>query len=273
MQLSLNGATTMKADLETDIRVAAAAGFACLEIWAAKLAAYLKSHNTRSLRQLFGQYQLQPLSINSVEHINFRTPQDYSGIQEQVRHWSRIAAELACPYLVVVPSPKPDHAVSRQEIIEETVRVLHELADIAWPSGVKLAFEFIGMSQCTVPTLALSQEIVSRVNRPEVGMNLDTFHFFAGGSSLSDINRVTAEKLFIFHINDCEDLPKDQLTDAHRLLPGLGVIPVRQIADALRAAGFDGPASVEIFRPEYWEWDPARLARQAMQASCQTLGL
>ena len=37
MKLSLNGATTMKADLVTDIRAAAAAGFNCVEIWAAKL--------------------------------------------------------------------------------------------------------------------------------------------------------------------------------------------------------------------------------------------
>jgi sugar phosphate isomerase/epimerase len=37
MKLSFNGATTMKADLATDIRAAAAAGFDYVEIWAAKL--------------------------------------------------------------------------------------------------------------------------------------------------------------------------------------------------------------------------------------------
>lgn len=37
MKLSFNGATTMKADLATDVKAAAAAGFDYLEIWAAKL--------------------------------------------------------------------------------------------------------------------------------------------------------------------------------------------------------------------------------------------
>jgi hypothetical protein len=37
MKLALNGATTMKADLVEDIRVASTAGFDCLEIWASKL--------------------------------------------------------------------------------------------------------------------------------------------------------------------------------------------------------------------------------------------
>jgi len=45
MKLSLNGATTMKADLTTDVRAAAAAGFDYLEIWATKLRDYLKTHS------------------------------------------------------------------------------------------------------------------------------------------------------------------------------------------------------------------------------------
>src|SRR5207248_1997015 len=94
-----------------------------------------------------------------------------------------------------------------------------------------------------------SVEVVLQVDRPNVGMVIDTFHFYAGGSRLDDIARVPIDKLFVVHLNGCEDLPRDQLTDAHRLYPGEGPIPIEAILRALQTRGFDGTCSVEIFRP------------------------
>ena len=73
------------------------------------------------------------------------------------------------------------------------------------------------------------------------------------------------EKLLIFHINDSEDLPKSELTDANRLLPGEGVIPLCDILSRLKAAGYDKLASIELFRPEYWNWDPYELGKIAKE--------
>ena len=65
MKLALNGATTMRADLVTDLEAAKAAGFDYLEIWAAKLRAFLKEKTTSELRDLFTDAQIPPLSIRS----------------------------------------------------------------------------------------------------------------------------------------------------------------------------------------------------------------
>ena len=73
MKLALNGATTMKADLETDIRVAQLAGFDYVEIWAAKLREYLKSKTTAELRAFLKAADVKPYSINSIERITFRS--------------------------------------------------------------------------------------------------------------------------------------------------------------------------------------------------------
>ena len=80
------------------------------------------------------------------------------------------------------------------------------------------------------------------------------------------IDALNPQRLFIFHIDDAEDLPREQLTDARRLLPGLGILPLPQIIAAFKRIGSDGAASVEIFRPEYWEQDPFELAKQAKSA-------
>ena len=47
MKIALNGATTMHADLETDIKAASEAGFELIEIWAAKLREFLKTNTVR----------------------------------------------------------------------------------------------------------------------------------------------------------------------------------------------------------------------------------
>lgn len=267
MKLSLNGATTMKADLATDVRAAQAAGFDMVEIWAAKLRDFLKTHTAGDLRNLFDECGVEPLSINSIEHITFRAPADYLAIQAECEELCSLAATLRCPYIVVVPGRLPVQAPSLEEVIDESVRVLADLSVIAERYDVALAFEFLGQADCSVQTLDLADVIVRRVSRPNVGLVIDSFHFYAGGSTIGMIDSVEPESLFVFHINDAENLPREQLQDSHRLLPGLGILPLAEMLQALERIGYDGVASVEIFRPEYWDRDPFQLARDAKGAT------
>jgi len=266
MKTALNGATTMKADLATDVSAAAAAGFDFVEIWAAKLREFLKEHSVAELKTLFAKAGVKPLSINSIEHITFRDAAAYKQIKTECEELSSIAAAIGCPYIVVVPGKSPSGGLSSYEVIEESVRVLRELASIGERHGVSLAFEFLGQKDCSVKTLELADEIVVKVNRRNIGLVIDSFHFHTGGSTVKMIEALDPKRLFIFHINDAENLPPDQLTDAQRLLPGLGILPLREIIGAFRRIGYDGVASVEIFRPEYWERDPFELAREAKTA-------
>jgi 2-keto-myo-inositol isomerase len=263
MKLALNGATTMKADLETDLRAANAAGFDFVEIWVAKLRDFLKTYSAVDLRKLFDESGLKPLSINSIEHITFRSPADYARIKAECEELSSMAATLRCPYIVVVPGRLPDQAPSLEEIIDESVRVLKDLSATAERYGVALAFEFLGQTDCSVQTLDLADEIVRRVGRRDVGLVIDSFHFYAGGSTIDMIETLDPASLFIFHINDAENLPREQLQDEHRLLPGLGILPLIEMLQSFKRIGYDRVASVEIFRPEYWERDPFELAREA----------
>jgi 2-keto-myo-inositol isomerase len=116
-------------------------------------------------------------------------------------------------------------------------------------------------------------EIVRTTDRANVGMVIDTCHFYAGNSTLDSIREIGIKKLAVLHVNDVEDMPQEEITDANRLFPGDGVIPLRRIIDAVRGIGFDGAASVEIFRPEYWERDPLSVAREAKSKSERVLAL
>jgi 2-keto-myo-inositol isomerase len=272
MKIALNGATTMHADLATDIAAAGAARFDLIEIWAAKLREFLKSNSVADLKKLIKENNLEPYSINSIEHITFRSAEDYRQIKAETEELSRIASEIGCPYVVVVPGKLPENA-GAEEIMEESVRVLNELADIAEKYNVGLAFEFLGQTDCSVQTLDFCKEIVEKVDRKNVGLVIDTFHFYAGNSSFEAIETLDPEKLFIFHINDAENLPKEELTDAHRLYPGMGILPIQEIKKRFDKIGYDRMVSIELFRPEYWNEDPFEVARKAKDATEKILGL
>lgn len=262
----------MPADLETDIKAAGEAGYDYVEIRTVKLYEYLKNKSIEDLKKLLAENNLQVYSINAIEHATFRTNDDYEEIKAETEKVSKYAKELGCKYIVVVPGKLPENA-TKPEIINESVRVLNELADIAEKYDVSIGFEFLGQHDCSVQTLDLCNEIVETINRPNVGNVIDTFHFFAGDSNLEDIEKLDAEKLFIFHINDAEDLPKSQLTDAHRLYPGEGILPLKEIKEKLDKIGYNKMVSIEIFRPEYWEQDPVEVAKKAKAATETVLGI
>ncbi len=268
MRLALNGATIMRSPLSDDVEIAAETGFNALEVWAPKLDAYLRTRSLEDLAHKMRALGITPWCINSVEDITHRDASGRRDLLALLERTAAVARAIGAPSIVVVPGRRPA-GFNRHEAIADAVSVLRDMSDAAGDVG--LAFEFLGKPGCSVPTLDMAVELVTLVDRPNVGMVLDTFHFYAGGSRLDDIKDVPAAKLFVVHLNGCEDLPREQLTDAHRLYPGEGVIPTTAILSALRARGFDGTASVEIFRPAYWEQDPRDVARTARERAAAVL--
>lgn len=278
MQLAYHGATSMKSDLVTDVRASAAAKFSALEIWAGKLDDFLAGRPLAELRTILDDAHVTPTAINSIEFIGFRGA-GFAVIRDRCKRLCEVAEAIGCGTLVVVPSPTPapeGNSVLElffpwQRVMDEYVHVLGELADIAGPHGVRLAFEFVGFPWCSVRTPRAAWEIVRAVDRPNVGINFDCCHFYVGGGEMREIEGLDPAAIVTFHLNDLEDLPKEAITDSHRLLPGEGIIPLGTICDRIRSIGYDGVSAVELFRPEYWDWDPIKLAKQAKKSAMRVL--
>ena len=195
----------MYADLETDILAAAAAGFGLVELRTNKLDDYLKDHSVDDLMALLDETDVGVLSFNTLEHITWRTDDDYAAIKAECESLSKISAAIGCPYVLAVPGALRQGPKTEQEIVDESVRVLDELADIAEPHGVKIGFEFLGEAGNSVQTLDLGSRIVDLVGRDSVGNVIDTYHFYTGGSSYDAIDRLDSKKLFILHVNDADE--------------------------------------------------------------------
>lgn len=256
----------MTSNLETDIRIAGKVGFDVLEITASKLDSYLQTRTLADARRQLEAAKLKAHAINSIEKINFRDAAGRAEVLARTRQLSEYGKALECPWIIAVPGPAPE-GTTWQAIRDNTATCLRAMSETAEPYGVQIAFEFLGFPWCPVQTVAQAWEIVKTVNSPNVGMVIDTCHFYAGGSTLDSVKSIDAKKLAVFHINDVEAMPKEKITDANRLFPGDGVIPLKEIIGAVRATRFDGVASVEIFRPEYWQRDPLSVAKEALQKS------
>jgi 2-keto-myo-inositol isomerase len=266
MKPSLNGATMALANLDIGLRAAGAAGFEFIEIPSVKLRQFLKTNSIADLKALLVETSVKPISINSIEHITFSDDAAYANVRTECEELAAIAEAIDCPYIVIVPGEFPPGGLSSYEVIEETVRVLRELASIAERHNRGLAFQFQSQTNCSVQTLELADEIIQKVNRRNIGLAIDSFHFYVGNSTIKMIDAIDPKRLFVFQLNDADDLPSGQLTDAHRALPGQGSLPLLEIVAALRQIGYEGTAGVEVSRPEYSERDPFELAREVKAA-------
>jgi 2-keto-myo-inositol isomerase len=272
MLLGLNGATIMRSSLDDDAEIAAECGYSALEVWADKVAEYARERPLEQLGAKLRSLGVQPWCIDSIEDITFRDVAGRRALLDELRRVCDVARAVGAPSIVVVPGRRDD-GFNRGESVADAVDVLRAMSEVS--GEISLAFEFLGKPGCSVPVLDMAVEIVEQVDRPNVGMVIDTFHFYAGGSRLEDIAEVPAGRLFVVHLNGCEDIPRSDLTDAHRLYPGEGALPIDAILREIRKIGYDGVFSVEIFRPEYWGQDArhvARIAREKAEAVLRKAG-
>jgi 2-keto-myo-inositol isomerase len=229
---------------------------------------YFESHTIKDLVSFFSSSKLKPYAFNSIENINFCSGTRWDNLVKLFTFGCEAAQAIGNPYIIVVPTMGDDiYLKTKDEVFDDSVEALTRLADIAKPYGVKLAFEPIGDRRWCVRSLDQALEIVRAVNIDDVGLALDSINLFLYNrlENIGTIDDVPLKKLFVYHIDDCEDLPLGTLDHCHRLYPGDGVIPLDAITKKLRNKDYNGICSVELFRPGYWELEPEVVIKTAAE--------
>ncbi|WP_332630453.1 sugar phosphate isomerase/epimerase family protein [Halalkalibacter flavus] len=276
MKLAFNEGTTWEsASLQQNLEYCEKHGYDYIEIRAIdQLIDYLKENTLDDLKEYFDSHKIKPLSLNALCFFNNRTKEDEEKIIEEFKEYLEICKKINCEYIAVVPS-NIDVTEKGKTLTEEVnascVRVLTHLSDLAEPYGVKIAFEFIGIPENTVNTFAQAYSIVKEIDRDNVGLVYDTFQFTGMGSRFEDVTEETAEKIFIFHINDVDGFPVGQMRDTDRVWPGHGVIDLEAHLNKLKELNYDFVASVELFRPEYYQMDPEEVIKKAKETTLEVL--
>ncbi|MBT5876583.1 MAG: sugar phosphate isomerase/epimerase [Candidatus Latescibacteria bacterium] len=264
----INGATTMPYTLEQDLEAAAKAGFEAVEIWSRKLDTYLEANSVDDLKVMLDRLELKVASLCPYSLVGFA---DNRGHIIAIRKASEIAEAIDCPVLLVCGDAPPE-GVSEDEAYDSMANVACTYADWAEDHGVKIAIEPLG-GHPFIPGPKEALEIIERADHDSLGLMLDTFHYYKSGVSMDAIRDIPLDRLFIVHVNDCEDLPAAELTDGHRLHMGEGILPLKEVLGIIKEKGYEGALSVEIFREAYWNQDPEDISRDAKAGLDRTLAL
>lgn len=117
----------------------------------------------------------------------------------------------------------------------ELVEAYHWCADAFAGSGCVVGIEPQNIKECNFVRLVSEATALARaVNRPEIGVAVDLYHIQEEREPLADVADAGALLCTV------------QTADTGRNEPGTGTYPHRAFADALAAAGYAGPVSVEI---------------------------
>lgn len=265
LKLGYNEATCKEnSNVQRDLEMCEKYGYEYIELRLDMLKEYLKYNTLDELKAFFAKSKIKPFAFNSIENINFCSPREWEELVNLFTFACKIAQKINNLYIIVVPTMTDEICTKdEKEVFDDSVEVLNKLADIAEPYGVRLSFEPIGDRRWCCNSLRQALEIVTAVDRDSVGLTVDCINVYMHdkASDVEIIRKIPKEKLFVYHINDCEDLPLGILDHCHRLMPGLGAIPIADISAAVKEVGYDGPACLELFRPEYWSMEAEEVIR------------
>lgn len=254
MKLGFNEATALECkgqSLLADLEACEKHGFDYIEIRFDCIKDYLKEHTLEELAAWFSSHKLKPWAYNTLIYFNLRDESGVKEIDDEVDFIIKVANAIGMKTLITVPSFDVG-PLSIGEIKTEAVKRLRYLSDKVAPHGIRISLEFCGVPTCSINQFGTAYDVVEAVDRENVGVTLDTFHFHAMGSGWEDLERADVKKIFAFHLNDAEDLPRGSMRDDKRLWPGDGCLNHGRTLEILKEKGFDGVCTIEEFRPEYY---------------------
>jgi sugar phosphate isomerase/epimerase len=161
------------------------------------------------------------------------------------------AAVLGTDVLVLVCGAAPDRDLhTARGMVEKGIeRVLPDAEQAGVRLGIESLHPAFAADRSVIVTLGQANDIVERLDSPQVGVIIDVYHVWWDPELYREIER-SAGHILGFHVNDWLRGGGDPLTS--RGMMGDGVIELRRMREAVEAAGYAGPIEVEIFNEQVW---------------------
>ena len=281
MQLCLNQITVGRqppVNVARDLAAMREGGWTAIEVWLRHWDAIFARRGLAAARRLLDDAGLVAAGACGQPGLFFSEAEELSRFQSELARRLEQCQALGAPHLVITPGT-PGKQLPEQPSETELERAAARLriaGDLAARYGVRLGIEFlkgVRLVNCLTTALALAR----RTDHPMVGVLVDTFHLYAGPSKLEDLDLLdgAAERLTFVHVNDVPAArPRELWTDADRVLPGEGTLPLSAVFQALWRTGYQGYVSLELFNDAFaarWADEPVAAARAAHEATVRLL--
>ena len=253
--ISVNGA------LRTKLRAIADAGFEHVEIFESDLLASPEPVHVIGA-------MMRDLGLTCVAFQPFR---DFEGMPAEMRDRVFDRAErkfdvlgaLGTDLMLVSSNVSPDALADRGRIVDD----FRELGERAASRGLRVAFEPLAWAR-HVRDHCDAWDVVRQVDHAAVGLALDAFNSLAPGTPIDSVKTIQAQKLFHVQIADAPKLAMDALSWSRhfRCMPGQGELPLVEYVSALKAIGYDGVLSLEIFNDRFRAGSTVEIALDGMRS-------
>lgn len=155
-------------------------------------------------------------------------------------------------------------------------------AQILGEEGLKLGFEYVGTKKLKiinrypfVGTLKEVQDLIADIGLPNVGVQLDSFHWYTSSETVADLEKLTNDQIITCDLNDATaGRSIAEQIDGERQLPGhSGLIDLKGFMGALVKIGYDGPVRAEPFNAKLNGMDNEQALAATSRAMWSTVNL
>lgn len=256
-------------DPRQKIAAARAAGFDQVELWGQDL------DSCEIDPEGFGNWVRE----QTIALTDYQVLRDFDGAPDDARQAKRaealsmldMAAKLGASTLLTTASSDCRCLAHRMD------EDMQWLAREAALRHLRIAYEGLAWSKVNY-ALKDAWELVQRVDEPNLGIVIDTFHIFARHRDARDMAGIPIDRVFFVQLSD---INRDQVINPeddryrenvlhvarhHRRLPGHGQLPIETILRPLRDANYSGPVGVEVFNDAMKARDPQAVAQEAFSA-------
>jgi 2-keto-myo-inositol isomerase len=265
--ICLDTATIRPATLEDKIKIAAEAGFDGIEPWDNELEAYEK--NGGNLKTLGAEIKKLGLKVPSVIGLWNAIPATMPEFQEslkETRRRMRMAHDLGAEHIQTIPNTLPENY--NQKWVADRYRDIIEIGLKEF--NIKPALVFV--KYFTIKTLGQAVGVAMDANHPNAMVIPDVYHMYISDGGFEGLKMLKGDAIAIFQFNDAPDTPafKD-LKDEHRVYPGDGILPLTSIFKDLKAIGYKGFISLEMYNPNYYKQDLLQVAKTGLRKTLEVL--
>lgn len=252
-----------KLTIADKIDIAAKAGYHAIEPWLNEIEQHIKDGGT--LKDLAKQISSNGLTVESAiafdEWIVDDEARRKKGLEGLQRHMEMVR-EIGGKRIAAPPVGATNQADLDLRKAAERYRAILELGD---KTGVVPQVELWGSSK-SLNRLGDVLFVAVESGHPQACVLLDVYHLYKGGSGYGGLKMIGGSALHVIHANDYPaNPPRAEITDAQRIFPGDGVAPWKAILRDLKAIGFTGMLSLELFNRDYWKQDAAVVARLGLE--------
>ena len=268
MKLAISQVCSLSSTFDKDIEGYAAAGFRHVELWLTKLEEYLSHHSLQEARQLFESHSVEPIAASFQGGLLTSQGEARAEAWKLFERRLLLCRDLKIAVIVVACDPAPP----LQGIdIGRLQMSLRQITSAAAAQGIRVALEFQAQAALgnNLQTLAA---LVDEVSHPQLGICFDAFHFYVGPSKTEDLAFLNRNNLAHVQLCDLADKPRELAADRDRIMPGDGDLPLPTIIQHLQQIHYEGPVSLELMNPQFWQIPPLQIADVGLQALQRLVG-